>query len=397
MSKSGDKGFTPLNNAVHDAKRLERILVDNYGFIPAHESLFDEKATRKEIIEKINSLASILTNNDNLIIYFAGHGTMHPKTKKGFWIPQDASSSISDYIPNSTIVDTISGIEAKHILLIIDSCFSGTFLTQTRSKVNYHYLKLNQNISRWVISSGRHETVSDGQPGVGSPFSIILNEFLEQNIHRTFSVVELAVAVSKGTGANTRQQPVFAHIEGTGHADGQMVFNIDKKEIEIPIVEVNSKLSKIVVSYENAVEIKKLGFSQKSIFGYYKDSGNVVLKVHESMTDFICSAYTYEEIVEFIPDNIDVDENTYVARLDGYDKLGKSEEGMYDFANVTFQRTDVLDTPYMSICRCRGRMVAFSMSEDGYYNNLICWGKNQADSAALMIKELVKEKKIEIE
>ncbi|RXQ87393.1 caspase family protein [Ancylomarina salipaludis] len=390
-----DKHFPPLNNAQNDALRLENILTKKYGFELIEPSLFGVNATRRNIIEVINTLAYSVNEKDNLIIYFAGHGDIHPKTKKGFWIPQDAKNSVSDWIPSSTVIDMICGIEAKHILLIIDSCFSGAFLTQNRNKIEYHYSKLNQSKSRWIISSGRHEKVSDGQPGVGSPFSVILNEFLEKNVTRTFSVAEMAIAVSKGTGSQAKQQPIFAHIEGVGHEDGQLVFNINKPENESLMYKEDSDLSKIVVSYETAIEINKLGFSQESIFGYYKDSDKVKLKICNGDSDFICSAYTYEEIVEFIPENIDVDEDTYIARSDGYDKLGESKEGTVDFASVSFQRTEVLDTPYMSICKCRGRMVAFSKNEEGYYNNLICWGRNQADSAALMIIELFKENKIE--
>lgn len=387
-----DSAFTPLNNAVLDAKRLEKILIEKYDFKLIQDSLFNQDASRKNIIESINILSTILIEDDNLIINFAGHGSMNPKTLKGYWIPQDASNVVSDFIPNSTIIDALAGIDAKHILLIIDSCFSGSFLTQSRSISGNYYLKLNQSKSRWVLTSGRHEKVSDGQPGLGSPFSIILNEFLEKNHTKTFSVAELANAVSKGTGNIAKQQPIFAHIDGIGHSDGQLIFNLDKTPSEQAIVD--SALSKIVVSYESAAELKKLGFAQTSIFGYYSENKDVIVKRCETLVGFICSAYTYEEVVEFIPEEIEVDENTYLARSDGYDKLEKPAEGHFYSASVTFQRTFVPDTPFMSICKCNGRMVAFSINEEGYYNNLICWGKNQADTAALMIFELKKEKKL---
>jgi hypothetical protein len=386
--------FLPLNNAVLDAEKLEKVLIEKYGFELTQDSLFNEDATRKNIIEAINNLSTFLTKDDNIIIHFAGHGSIHSKTKKGFWIPQDAGNSVSDYIPNSTIVDYITGIDAKHIFLILDSCFSGTFLEQSRNNNELHYKKLNQSQSRWVLSSGRHEKVSDGKPGLGSPFSVVLNEFLEQNSSTSFSVAEVAIAVSKGTGGTTKQQPIFAHIEGVGHKDGQMVFNLTNA-VNIDTSQViDVELSQIVLPYESAIDIKELGFPQKSIFAYYKQNGTKVLKRYVKKTNFICSAFTYEEIAKFIPEHIEVDEDTFIARIDGYDKLGKPDEGTYDFANVSFQRTEILDTPYMAICKCRGRMVAFSKTEDGYYNNLISWGKNQAESAAIMIIELVKEKKI---
>ncbi|WP_419211349.1 caspase family protein [Maribacter sp. X9] len=396
INNYGNSAFPKLNNAVNDAKKFETILLENYGFETITDSLFDENATRKNIIESLNKLSTLTTNSDNLIIYFAGHGSIHPKTKKGYWIPQDAENQISDFIPNSTIVDAIYGIDAKHILLILDSCFSGSFLNQTRSQVEHHYLKLNESKSRWVITSGRDEKVSDGKPGIGSPFSVILNEFLEQNTAKTFSVSELATIVSKGTGNSSKQQPIFAHIEGVGHQDGQMIFNLaNEVKLKAP-VEVQTDLSKIVVPLEASKKIKKLGLSKKSIFGFYKNNDSIIVKLNDSKNDFICNAYTYEEITEYIPEFIDVDEETYIANLTNYEKLGKPEEGTFDYATVSFERTFIKDTPYMAICKCRGQMVAFSKTEDGYYNNLICWGINQAESAALMIIALEKENKLKI-
>lgn len=393
-----DPAFTPLNNAVNDAKKLEEILTTKYDFELILDSLINEQATRKSIIESLNQLSVLTKEGDNLIIHFAGHGSLHPKTEKGFWIPQNAENSISDFIPNSTIIDTILGIDAKHILIIIDSCFSGSLLSQTRANAGFHYSKLNESKSRWVLASGRNEKVSDGNPGSGSPFSIILNEFLTQKTESTFSVSELATAVTKGTGSIAKQQPIFAHIEGVDHKDGQMIFNLAKQKEDKSITELEPNFSLIVLPIESALKIHNIGLIDKSIFGYYKkgDSFEVQMINPKNKSNFICNAYTFEEIVKYIPEHIEVDENTYIAHSTGYEKLGKPEQGAYDFANVTFQRTEVISEPNMSICKCRGRMVAFSKSSDGYYNNLIRWGINQAESAALMILALVEENKIEI-
>lgn len=389
-----DASFPKLNNAVNDAKKLEEILIKNYGFELISASLFDKSASRKNIIENLNKLSNLTTKDDNLIIHFAGHGTVHSKTNKGFWIPQDAENQISDFIPNSTVVDTIYGIDAKHVLLILDSCFSGTFLNQLRTKVELHYSKLNASKSRWVLTSGRNEKVSDGQPGIGSPFSIILNEFLEQNTSKTFSVSELATIVSKGTGSTANQQPLFSHIEGVGHEDGQMIFNLNRKEkIQNPI-KSNNKFSQLVISIKSAKSIQDLGIIKQSIFAYYDINGSSTVKINDTKDNFICNAYTYEELSEYIPEFIEVDENTYVANFTNYEKIGKSEEDSYVYATVSFERTFVEDTPYMAICKCRGKMVAFSKTSNGNFNNLICWGKNQAETAALMIIALAEENKL---
>lgn len=392
IDKYSDTKITPLNNAVLDAEKFVQILTSHFGFELIADSLYDKDATRKNIIEKLNSLTYLLSENDNLIICFAGHGELNPKTNKGYWVPHDSTNTVSDFIPNSTIIDILSGIDVKHLLLVIDSCFSGSFLNQSRS-AELHYAKLDSSKSRWVISSGRNEKVSDGQPGTGSPFSVILNEFLNKNIGNSFSVSELAVNISKGVGSISKQQPLFGFIKEIGHEEGQFVFNLDKAKTEIDVLNSES-FGKIVVSYETAKMLKENGVDQDSIFGYYNLNGKIILKRIESSVNLEYCAYTYEEISQFIPDHIDVDKNTYIARFNGYDKLGLPEKGSFDYAEITFQRTFVSDTPFMAICRCRGRMVAFSKTRDGYYNNLITWGKNQAETAALMWKMLKDENKL---
>ncbi len=394
IDKYQDGSFPTLNNAKLDAERFVKVMTHKYGFDLVQNPLFDSEANRKNIIEVLNHLSSFLTANDSIIIYFAGHGSINPKTKKGYWIPSDAGKSVSDYIPNSTVIDAIEGIEAKHILLISDSCFAGTFLTQTRAESDNHYSKLAEQKSRWLLASGREERVSDGQPGVGSPFAVSLNDFLEKNSSKIFSLSELIVQVAKATGSISRQQPISAHIEGVGHGGGQMIFQLISEVLE-ETPDIDTELQRIVVPFDTAKELQKLGVPQKSIFAYYNLDKKFIVKRFEGAKDFVCSAFINEEIAEWIPEHIEVTENTYLARFDGYDKVDKHEiENLY--AEVTFQRTGVLDTPYMSICRCKGKMVAFSITPDSKYNNLICWGKNQAKVAALMLIELYNEKKISL-
>lgn len=93
-----DKSYPTLNNTKLDAERFIKILTERYGFELVQEPIFDEAANRKNIIEAINNLSNFLRPDDKIIIYFAGHGTTNPKTKKDYWIPNDAGTSFSDYV-----------------------------------------------------------------------------------------------------------------------------------------------------------------------------------------------------------------------------------------------------------------------------------------------------------
>lgn len=223
-----DKLFNVLNNAKFDAERLQNVLIDKYGFDTTQDALLDNNATRENIIGALENLNSFLTPNDNVIIYFAGHGKIHPKTKIGYWIPYDAThNSTHNYINNSTVIDCVKGIEAKHILIISDSFFSGTFLSKSRgTDANNSYSKLEEKQSRWLLSSGRAETMSDGEAGKGSPFANSLINFLDSNENKLFSFSELAVRVSKDKRSLAKQQPTYGALSFFQNEGGEMVFKL---------------------------------------------------------------------------------------------------------------------------------------------------------------------------
>ncbi len=217
--------FKSLNNAVNDTKALIDVLTGKYSFELCQDPLFNETATKDNIYAAFNSLVSSCTEEDNLVIFFAGHGVMHPLTRKGYWVPHEARNAPPDFISNSDIKDFLENIPAKHIFLISDSCFSGTFLTTTRGiDVEQSYSDLASNKSRWMLASGSEQKVSDGAPGKSSPFAKYLLRFLKNNDNKYSSVTEIIRYVTVLTAHNSRQQPRGAQIENIGHQGGELVF-----------------------------------------------------------------------------------------------------------------------------------------------------------------------------
>ena len=222
-----------LYNSLFDCDRFIKVLTSTYAFSLISDPLYNEKATRANIIYELSQLAIIIQPEDNLIIYFAGHGYMNPITNKGGWIPYDAEFSEAYYIPNSTIKDEIENINAKHIFLISDSCFSGTFLTRTRSTYSElrHYQILDSKSSRWYIGSGTEETVNDGKKGEGSPFCNALLSILTDNMQKCLSVSEIINYISKYIGSVAKQSSIGGPIQISGHDLGEMV--LCKNEIDV--------------------------------------------------------------------------------------------------------------------------------------------------------------------
>ncbi len=121
--------WKPLDNARSDALRFKKVLIEKYGYKDYQADLFNDAATKNAIVEVLYNLSGEILEEDTIIIYFAGHGYKN-NNGKGFWIPADYGTHAVTYVPNTTILQAIDDINAKHILLISDSCYFGTFINQ---------------------------------------------------------------------------------------------------------------------------------------------------------------------------------------------------------------------------------------------------------------------------
>lgn len=227
-----------LNNAVFDTKTLIDILTNRYGFELYPEPLYNEEATKERIYRSFNELKQFADPEDNLIIIFAGHGQMHQQTQRGYWVPHEGMLSPETLMENSVIKDFIEDIDAKHIWLISDSCFSGTFLTKTRGILEEkRYTELDSLKSRWMLASGKEEKVSDGQPGQHSPFSQYLIKYLETNENSYTSATEIIRYVSFMTANNSKQSPRGATIDNIQHEGGEIVLTLNRSFVKTKIDE----------------------------------------------------------------------------------------------------------------------------------------------------------------
>jgi hypothetical protein len=112
----------------------------------------------------LDQLARRLTENDNLLIFYAGHGHWDEGLNQGFWLPADAKeASRAEWLSNSTIREYIQGIKSKHTLLITDACFGGGILrTRTAfSGASRAIAELYKLPSRKAITSGTRNVVPD--------------------------------------------------------------------------------------------------------------------------------------------------------------------------------------------------------------------------------------------
>ncbi|MGK0365402.1 MAG: O-acetyl-ADP-ribose deacetylase (regulator of RNase III) [Saprospiraceae bacterium] len=227
------KHIRKLNNSVRDTDAVVQLLTTRYLFdAPNIVRLYNAESNEREIYRELKRLALTLTEEDNLVIYFAGHGIYDEVTKEGFWIPVDAEQGEeSDYIGNDKIIRYIKAIKARHIFLMADACFSGSLLTETRSDLQD---RLESQASRWVLTSGRNEVVSDGKPGSHSPFAKSLLTILARKKIKPVLVSDVVQYVKKQTAKLTKskQVPLGGALFIPEDKGGEFIFHPRKKAKE---------------------------------------------------------------------------------------------------------------------------------------------------------------------
>jgi len=131
------KGSIPrLNNAVEDARSMAQLLKQK-GFSTLE--LYNENATKQRILDAIREIKRTSNKDDATLFYFAGHGdgvTGYNGVREGYILPYDFSSDLHNanvdvmYYDKSAIsiaslVKYTRDTKAKHIGIMLDSCFSG--------------------------------------------------------------------------------------------------------------------------------------------------------------------------------------------------------------------------------------------------------------------------------
>jgi uncharacterized caspase-like protein len=168
-----------------------------------------------------------LQEDDNLVIYYAGHGWLDTEADKGFWLPVDAKQDKrTQWVSNDTVRDALRALKAKHVLVIADSCFSGT-LTRglpTQPKRDRDYLKrMSSRKARQVLASGGLEPVADSGGSGHSPFANALLSVLKANTG-VIDGTSLFADLRRPVAVNSEQTPQFADIRQAGHQGGDFLF-----------------------------------------------------------------------------------------------------------------------------------------------------------------------------
>ena len=224
--------WSDLETPIKDVTIIGNILKKKYKFV---EVKILKDATYDEIEKAFWDLNKKLTDQDNLLIYYAGHGKKDIRLKRAFWIATNAENleeSGPYWYDTNNVTTHIARIKAKHVLLVSDSCFSG--LTRRGSEgvipssdydmTNPAFInKMLQRIARIYISSGGDAPVYDGKGGQHSIFAKNFIKALEKN-QGTISSQEIYYQVKKKVVGTVSQNPEYHYMDDITHSDGEFIF-----------------------------------------------------------------------------------------------------------------------------------------------------------------------------
>jgi len=220
--------YPPLEFAVADAKAVAGLFRSS-GF-DTIVTILDEDATRKRILTSLGRhLASKITRNDRLVIYFAGHGQTEDQPdggKMGYIVPVDANffNYFSSAISMKELIAIARRIHAKHILCIMDSCYSGLCLSRAggiNSGTQGYLQKVGSKRVVQIITAGGkgEQAYEEGGHGLFTKYFLLgLKGEADFDKDDVVTGTELGAYLRPkvSTASQNKQTPLFGRLEGEG-------------------------------------------------------------------------------------------------------------------------------------------------------------------------------------
>ena len=216
-SAYSQNGIPDLHTPPNDAAQVSEVLHNRLGYVTQVIS----NPTKADMVAAIEALHSEATEGDQVFIYYAGHGYENERTGVGYWLPSDAStSSAKNWMSTKDLARLLRRIPAKNIMLVADSCYSGSFTKEQNFQGGGQIANLEELGSLrgvMAMSSGGDEPVMDGE--VNSPFARALVDRMKEIASATVGD-ELYNKVRADVTAATPQTPQYGVISSAGYDPG---------------------------------------------------------------------------------------------------------------------------------------------------------------------------------
>ena len=233
-----DEVFPPLKTPVADAEALAAVLRQRFGFATEIDGgqgrldLFLRNASKAQVQEMLFQLRRRLTAEDQLLIYYAGHGENDPDLG-AYWVPVDGQHDADfSWIDANEITRELKRMNAASVLVISDSCYAGGLSRGGKdstpgAEARERYLaKASRLKSRQLMASGGDEPVEDGGGAGHSVFAKALIDALGAMPDQTFTASELfeqkvkPAVIAAASALTEGQTPGFSRIIKAGDEPG---------------------------------------------------------------------------------------------------------------------------------------------------------------------------------
>jgi hypothetical protein len=123
-STSVKGGVIPLRFAENDATALKNLLTAAGYKV---DDRINREARREYILEGLTQLRATVKEEDELIVFFAGHGARDPSNGQTYLLTHDTKLELLDdkAIRLDHLFDYLRDIKARFKLVLLDHCFSG--------------------------------------------------------------------------------------------------------------------------------------------------------------------------------------------------------------------------------------------------------------------------------
>ena len=241
---AGDyRHWSKLNNIKDEVQDLEKVLI-KHGFSVETVTNPTGRQLRQSIQEFLNNYG--YQSDNRLVLFFAGHGWTR-KNSKGYLVPVDAPDPAVgrkyeyDFLKIALDMEQFESwakqIEAKHVLFVFDSCFSGLIFKQRSGADRSLYIEsINNKPVRQFLTAGD----ADQRVPAKSVFTPLLVRALqgEADIVKDGYVTgnELGLFLRQNLSSYTKDQtPQFGTIRDPRLDQGDIVFRVSQSQSSAPI------------------------------------------------------------------------------------------------------------------------------------------------------------------
>lgn len=220
VSSYEDMSIKDLTGPTQDVRKLRDVLTQKYTFNAGDVHVL-ENPSKEAILNKLVYLQERLSEKDNLMIFYAGHGIV--KNEVGYWLPSDANKENRvKWLSNAELRDYVHGMKAKHVLVVADACFSGSIISGSyRDMTEFACMEMAKIPSRRAMTSGANTVVPDE-----SVFFDYFIKKLEENASSCFTAEDLYTKVKPAVINNSPNQqiPQFGVLPQAGDEGGNFIF-----------------------------------------------------------------------------------------------------------------------------------------------------------------------------